>query len=99
MEPSMKPEALVPVARFGGSRLASAPVPSPYQPMNSLQSEKSFSFKRENHIGRATNEMSVLEIQAKKVARMSSSQGTSIGAALVEAENSLEVDVCFNFWS
>ncbi|GJS40869.1 5'-3' exoribonuclease 3 [Tanacetum coccineum] len=33
--PQMEPESLVPVGRFQGSRLASGPAPSPYQPKGS----------------------------------------------------------------
>ncbi|KAI3937855.1 hypothetical protein MKW92_025261 [Papaver armeniacum] len=60
VEPTVKPESLVPVARFQGSRLASAPLPSPYE-------------------------------RTGKVARHTSS-GASVGAAIVEAENSLELE-------
>ncbi|XP_026456234.1 5'-3' exoribonuclease 3-like [Papaver somniferum] len=63
VEPTGKPESLVPVARFQGSRLASAPLPSPYERTGSAQ----------------------------KVARHTSS-GASVGAAIVEAENSLELE-------
>lgn len=94
MDPLVRPDLLVPVSRFGGSRLASAPAPSPYQQLGSLKSENSLSSKKEHQVGQATTAMSVLDIRSKKVARISS-QGTTIGAALVEAENSLELDVCF----
>ncbi|XP_026378565.1 5'-3' exoribonuclease 3-like, partial [Papaver somniferum] len=60
VEPTVKPESLVPVARFQGSRLASAPLPSPYE-------------------------------RTGKVARHTYSGG-SVGAAIVEAENSLELE-------
>ncbi|OVA18591.1 zinc finger protein [Macleaya cordata] len=72
-EPTFKPESLVPVARFHGSRLASAPLPSPYQ-----QTRSSI------HNGKET------PMQAKKVARYAS--GATIGAAIVEAENNLEIE-------
>lgn len=62
---------MVPVARFRGSRLASAPSPSPFQ----------------QSLGRTA------DVQARKVARLSSS--ANVGAAIVEAENSLEIEVCF----
>lgn len=64
-EPTDKPESLVPVARFQGSRLASGPLSSPYQQKGS---------------------------RAQKVARIDS--GATIGAAIVEAESSLESEVC-----
>ncbi|KAI3871650.1 hypothetical protein MKX03_033383 [Papaver bracteatum] len=63
VEPTVKPDSLVPVARFQGSRLASAPLPSPYERTG----------------------------PALKVARHTSS-GASVGAAIVEAENSLELE-------
>lgn len=63
-EPTDKPETLVPVARFHGSRLASGPLSSPYQQKGS---------------------------RAQKVARIDS--GATIGAAIVEAENSLESEI------
>ncbi|CAA6669597.1 unnamed protein product [Spirodela intermedia] len=96
IDPLVRPDLLVPVSRFGGSRLASAPAPSPYQQLgSSLKSESSLSFKKENQVGQATTAMSDLDIRSKKVARISS-QGTTIGAALIEAENSLELDVYEN---
>lgn len=97
--PQAEPESLVPVARFGGSRLASGPSPSPYQPGGT---------SRRDQLRHGTSSLSILDIQsehsgtvdekgsvvsAKKVARLSS--GATIGAAIVEAENSLEIEVCF----
>lgn len=67
--PTVQPESLVPVERFSGSRLASAPVPSPFQPSDG--------------VGSAPHQ---------KARRLSS--GSSIGAAIVDVENSLEPDVC-----
>lgn len=67
--PTVQPDSLVPVERFSGSRLASAPAPSPYQ---------------SNGGGRSA--------PPQKVRRLSS--GSSIGAAIVDVENSLEPDVC-----
>ncbi|KAL0807867.1 hypothetical protein Bca101_100359 [Brassica carinata] len=66
--PTVQPESLVPVERFSGSRLASAPAPSPFQ---------------SNGGGRSAPPPS-------KVRRLSS--GSSIGAAIVDVENSLEPD-------
>lgn len=101
-EPQVQPESLVPVARFEGSRLASGPSPSPYQQPGSSTSRK------QDQLGKAASSMSVLDIQCKqsgtsddkhthiraqKVAR--STSGATIGAAIVEAENCLEIDVCF----
>ncbi|KAL5715050.1 5'-3' exoribonuclease 3 [Ranunculus cassubicifolius] len=62
-EPQYKPESLVPVARFHGSRLSSAPLPSPYQDKEAVHHNK-----------------------------MARSSGASMGAAIVEAENSLEME-------
>ncbi|KAK9740349.1 hypothetical protein RND81_03G028400 [Saponaria officinalis] len=66
-QPQHVPESLVPVSRFHGSRLASAPSPSPFQ---------------EGQNGSADNS------NPHKVPRFSSS--ATIGAAIVEAEDSLE---------
>ena len=101
-EPNVQPESLVAVARFTGSRLASGPSPSPYQQAGSSTSGKG------DQLGKAASSMAVLNIQCKqpgksddklthiraqKIAR--STSGATIGAAIVEAENSLEIDVCF----
>lgn len=100
-EPTNRPDSLVPVARFGGSRLASGPSPSPYQQKHSSTSV------RHNQVGQTTSSLSALDIKCKgsgdledkqpytraqKVARLDS--GATIGAAIVEAEKNLEVDVC-----
>ncbi|KAF9620796.1 hypothetical protein IFM89_014733 [Coptis chinensis] len=106
-EPQLKPESLVPVTRYQGSRLASAPGPSPYQQAGSgYRSEKEISGRRESDLRQASAGLSVLDIKsktsappnrkethmrAKKVARYSS--GATVGAAIVEAENSLESEV------
>ncbi|OVA12642.1 zinc finger protein [Macleaya cordata] len=104
-EPQFKPESLVPVARYHGSRLASAPTPSPYQQTGcNYKSAKSTSFRKENELGQATTSLSVLDIRSKqsgasneihsraqKVARYSS--GATVGAAIVEAENNLELEI------
>ncbi|KAI4316915.1 hypothetical protein L6164_024844 [Bauhinia variegata] len=105
-EPLVRPESLVAVSRFHGSRLASAPSPSPYQKSgSSYDPNVSKSVMKEHHAVLATSEFSGLEIKGKppratnhkeaserphKVARLSS--GATIGAAIVEAENSLEID-------
>ncbi|KAK9165213.1 hypothetical protein Scep_000404 [Stephania cephalantha] len=82
IEPRFKPDSLVPVARYHGSRLASAPTPSPYQQNGSCSSSAgSDSRRRDNEFGRAAQ-------QPPKVARYSS--GASVGAAIVEAENHVE---------
>ncbi|KAJ7957854.1 5'-3' exoribonuclease [Quillaja saponaria] len=89
--PQVQPESLVPVSGFHGSRLASGPSPSPYQ---------------RHKVGQSPTKLSDLEIKGKastianneeasdrplKVARLSS--GATIGAAIVGAENSLEIEV------
>ncbi|CAA0841185.1 5-3 exoribonuclease 3 [Striga hermonthica] len=96
-EPVNRPESLVPVARFHGSRLASGPSPSPYQHKGPSTS------RRHDQLGQATSSLSVLDIKCKrsgaienektysrasKVARLEG--GATIGAAIVEAENDLE---------
>ncbi|XP_021771557.1 5'-3' exoribonuclease 3-like isoform X1 [Chenopodium quinoa] len=67
MQPQAVPESLVPVSRFHGSRLASAPSPSPFQ----------------KGLGGSS------ESKPQKIARTS---GATIGAAIVQAENSLEME-------
>ncbi|RZC66629.1 hypothetical protein C5167_010328 [Papaver somniferum] len=109
-EPQLKPESLVPVARYHGSRLASAAAPSPFQKIGSNSiSAKSTTFTKESEIGQATTSFSVLDIKsqhseasnaseihlrAPKVPRISS--GVTIGAAIVEVENSLETEISEN---
>lgn len=72
-QPQVEPESLVPVSRFHGSRLASAPSPSPFQKGPGGSVDKATS-------------------KPHKVTRVSTA--ASIGAAIVQAENSLEDDVC-----
>ncbi|KAJ8427071.1 hypothetical protein Cgig2_008940 [Carnegiea gigantea] len=79
-QPQFEPESLVPVSRFHGSRLASAPAPSPFQRGQNGSSDRSLK----------TNGGSSASLRAQKVARLSSA--ATIGAAIVEAENSLEMD-------
>ncbi|KAF2953573.1 5'-3' exoribonuclease 3 isoform X2 [Oryza sativa Japonica Group] len=71
LDPHVRDDLIVPVARFQGSRLASGPVPSPYEQNGSDK----------NNGGKNS--------RARKAARVSSS-GSSIAAAIVEAENDLE---------
>lgn len=67
MDPRVRDDIIVPVARFEGSRLASGAAPAPFQ-QNRGQSSSS---------------------RATKVARISS-EGSTVAAAIVEAENNLE---------
>lgn len=83
-EPQVQPESLVAVSQFRGSRLASAPTPSPYQQSGRYDSHVSMSVRKDN---KGASE------GPRKVARLSS--GATVAAAIVEAENSLEIDVCF----
>ncbi|CAA3012669.1 5 -3 exoribonuclease 3 [Olea europaea subsp. europaea] len=89
-EPQVKPQSLVPVARFHGSRLASGPSPSPYQRKGSSTS------LGHDELGQATSSQSgkfdnkQTYVRAQKTARVDS--GATIGAAIVEAENSLEIE-------
>lgn len=73
IEPEVKPELIVPVARFQGSRLASGAVPSPYEQNGTSYSER-------------------INFRAQKVPRISS-EGATVGAAIVSAENSLEIEI------
>lgn len=83
--PQAQPESLVAVSRFHGSRLASAPTPSPYEQSGRRDPSLSKSARKDN------KEASQGPC---KLARLSSS-GASVATAIVEAENSLEIDVCF----
>ncbi|MCD7446711.1 5'-3' exoribonuclease 3 [Datura stramonium] len=88
--PRAEPESLVPVARFSGSRLASGPSPSPYQQVITA---------RRDQLRHGTSSLSVLDdiesvIRPEKAARLSS--GATIGAAIVEAETSLDTEVLEN---
>lgn len=76
---------MVRVSRFRGSRLASGPSPSPYQQMD-MGNDNAGKFSWGSDGKRAP-------ARPSKVPRLSS--GASIGAAIVEAEDSLETDVCF----
>ncbi|XP_077231138.1 5'-3' exoribonuclease 3-like isoform X2 [Tasmannia lanceolata] len=76
-EPQVKPELLVPVARYHGSRLASAPAPSPYEQMAARS---------------ATSNGEGIHARAQKLVRVSEG-GATVGAAIVEAENSLEIEI------
>jgi 5'-3' exoribonuclease 2 len=101
-EPGARPESLVPVARFQGSRLASGPAPSPFKQNHSNGGSKNGG-RSDSQIRQATNDISHLNIEsragksddaqthirAQKLARVSSS-GATIGAAIVQAENNLE---------
>ncbi|XP_011028988.1 PREDICTED: 5'-3' exoribonuclease 3-like isoform X3 [Populus euphratica] len=79
-EPQNQPKSLVAVARFHGSRLASAPTPSPYQD-DGTHSQTSD--------GKGSS-----SVRRHKVAHLSST--ANIGAAIVEAENSMEIEVLEN---
>ncbi|XP_047320025.1 5'-3' exoribonuclease 3-like isoform X2 [Impatiens glandulifera] len=92
-EPQFQPEDLVPVARFHGSRLASGHAASPYE-------QSSASVRTESSTGKITDGASEHEIKKQhlesharpqKASRLSS--GATIGAAIVEVENSLETDI------
>ncbi|WOL03420.1 5'-3' exoribonuclease 3 isoform X2 [Canna indica] len=97
IDPQVRSDLIVPVTRFQGSRLASGAVPSPYHQLNA--SERTISTRRENLV-QATSAMSELDIEAsqginyraQKVPRLMS-QGVTIGAAIVEAENNLEAEL------
>ncbi|KAL9678728.1 hypothetical protein QQ045_016577 [Rhodiola kirilowii] len=88
--PGVVPDSLVPVGRFSGSRLrlASGPSPSPFQ-------QSGGSGTNMNNLGRATSDKhEKYNVRGTshhiKVARLSS--GASVGTAIVEAENDIELD-------
>ncbi|KAJ6773576.1 5'-_3' EXORIBONUCLEASE [Salix purpurea] len=74
-QPQSQPESLVAVTQFRGSRLASAPTPSPYQ---------------DDGTHSQTSDGKGSSVRSPKVARLSST--ANIGAAIVEAESSLEIE-------
>ncbi|XP_042033954.1 5'-3' exoribonuclease 3-like isoform X1 [Salvia splendens] len=78
-EPTNKPDSLVPVTRFHGSRLASGPSSSPYQHKGSSSNA------RRDQLDHATSSL------PRKVARVD--LGATIGAAIVEAESGLESEI------
>ncbi|KAK6938938.1 Xrn1, helical domain [Dillenia turbinata] len=88
-EPEVEPESFVPVATFHGSRLASAPAP-PYQNTGSTNSFVSSAFDARSQKSE-TSDSRRASFRAQKVACVSS--GASLGATIVEAENSLEIEV------
>jgi len=81
-KPQFQPDSLVAVSQFHGSRLASAPTPSPFQQSRHSNFRSSVRKDRKEAFERP-----------QKVARLSS--GASVAAAIVEAENSLEIEVRF----
>jgi 5'-3' exoribonuclease 2 len=103
VEPQVQPESLVPVARYHGSRLASGPSPTPFQQSGfSHSSERSTFVRKDYQHEQAAAQLSGHEVKSKqsgasprlqKAARLSSA--ATIGAAIVEAENSLEIEVRF----
>ncbi|KAK7346162.1 hypothetical protein VNO80_20677 [Phaseolus coccineus] len=81
-EPQFQPDSLVAVSQFHGSRLALAPTPSPFQQSGHYNSHMSSSARKDKK--------EPFE-RPRKVVRLSS--GASVAAAIVEAENSLEIEV------
>lgn len=93
VEPQVQP-SLVAVGRFHGSRLASGPSPSPYEQSGVGKAMSRFSGMKIKHKQSLESDGSGSPGRLNKVARLSS--GASIGSAIVEAENTLEIDVCFH---
>ncbi|KAL9266869.1 5'-3' exoribonuclease 3-like protein [Drosera capensis] len=86
-EPMVEPESLVPVSRFQGSRLASAPLPSPFQQKGSNNGSRNSNHgKNVNHSGRSSNNV-VDSGRPQKIGR--SYSAATVGAAIVEAEEGL----------
>jgi len=84
-QPQVEPESLVPVSRYHGSRLASAPAPSPFQ-RGATGNEGNVAY---------SGRQAVSSARGPKVARLSAT--ATIGAAIVAVENSLKMEVCFYF--
>ncbi|XP_055962130.1 5'-3' exoribonuclease 3-like isoform X2 [Mercurialis annua] len=85
-EPQVQLESSVLVTQFNGSRLASAPTPSPFQ--QSIETAD-LNCRSCNCLASKSNGKGSF-VPASKVARSSSS--ASVGAAIVEAENGLEIN-------
>lgn len=106
MDPQVNPDQIVAINRYKGSRLASGASPSPFQQIQSSYKSHNPQLRREDReSGKATSEISKFKtnksvvpenagvnVRAQKVARIST-EGATIGRAIVEAENSLEVEV------
>ncbi|KAK9062915.1 hypothetical protein SSX86_020105 [Deinandra increscens subsp. villosa] len=101
--PQVEPESLVPVRQFHGSRLASHQSSSPYQ--HEGPSSSKTSMKKEYQITHATKDLSALDIMSKRQMQSDDEQGNtrakkvarlSSGAAIVEAETSLEKEALEN---
>ncbi|KAJ6826282.1 5'-3' exoribonuclease 3-like [Iris pallida] len=90
VDPQLRPEDIVPVARFQGSRLASGATPSPYQQIG--QRATAMSGMEINTRQSGKNDSRDTAARVLKVQRISST-GASVGAAIVEAENSLETEI------
>ncbi|XP_022144192.1 5'-3' exoribonuclease 3-like [Momordica charantia] len=93
VEPQVQP-SLVAVGRFHGSRLASGPSPSPYEQSGVGKAMSKFSGMKIKHKQSLESDGSGSPGRLNKVARLSS--GASIGSAIVEAENTLEIDIYEN---
>ncbi|EPS68277.1 hypothetical protein M569_06493, partial [Genlisea aurea] len=79
-------QSLVPVTRFNGARLASGHAPSPYQQSHNISRMARLDIKGQQPAKSADRH---LHDRAKKVPRDS---GATIGAAIVQAEKSLETE-------
>ncbi|XP_020680978.1 5'-3' exoribonuclease 3 [Dendrobium catenatum] len=109
MDPQVNPDQIVAINRYKGSRLASGASPSPFQQIQSSYKSHNPQLRREGReSGKATSEISKFKtnksvvpenagvnVRAQKVARIST-EGATIGRAIVEAENSLEVEMIEN---
>ncbi|GAV59987.1 XRN_N domain-containing protein [Cephalotus follicularis] len=85
-EPQVQPESLVPVSQYRGARLASGPSPSPFQHSGPGHvSENSMPVRQED-----PHDSKRISGRPHKVACLTT--GASIGAAIVEAENDLEIE-------
>ncbi|KAK8936724.1 5'-3' exoribonuclease 3 [Platanthera zijinensis] len=95
IDPHVKPDHIVPVTRYKGSRLASGASPSPFQQMESSRSSNPPFSRNGRENGKTTPEISRTSVRMLKVAR-TSTEGATIGGAIVEAENSLEAEMTEN---
>jgi len=107
-DPNLRPDLSVPVVRFQGSRLASAPGAMPFhQTGRALNYRSSNSGGEDKNLGQTSTVISNLNItssqitsqddkkahfRVQKVTRLSSSDA-SVSAAIVEAENDLEIEI------
>ncbi|KAH0470600.1 hypothetical protein IEQ34_000323 [Dendrobium chrysotoxum] len=94
IDPQVNPDQIVPITRYKGSRLSSGASPSPFQQIESSYKSHNPQLRREDReTGKATSEISkVLMFEHQRLLAFRQ-RVQLLGRAIVEAENSLEVEV------